>query len=227
MHWHLAHGSGEHHMQRDLELLHQTLQDGCPRWRCYRWDQTTLSLGRHQDCPASLGIPWVRRPTGGRAVLHGAGLDLTYALTWRPPSTWSRRRVYAYLCQVVQRTAATWGIPLELGGNQPYQRHASCFASHTHADLVWQGEKVSGSAQLWQQGVVLQHGTLLLAPDHQLWEQYLPGSRVRGLYEIAALLGGPMPSLEDLCRALHQHSQALLTDTSIVSLHAGENFNKS
>jgi len=212
-------GSGSHHMQEDLDLLAQTLQDGCPRWRFYVWDHPTLSLGRHQsppDLPALIPfLPWVQRPTGGRAVLHGAGLDLTYAFTWLGDPKMSRRQAYGYLCQILQQAVADFGIPLTLGSSSGYQHHSSCFASHTHADLTWHSYKVIGSAQLWQQGVVLQHGTMLLAPDYDLWERTLPGSQIRGLHEIAADLHLPPPSRTALCQALCAAAQRHLITTQV------------
>jgi lipoate-protein ligase A len=82
-----------------------------------------------------------------------------------------------------------------------YQQRLSCFATATTADLVWQGLKVVGSAQLWQQGVVLQHGTILLAPDRDQWDKVLPGSglRLKGVWEIAPpdLSGDPLADLRD------------------------------
>jgi len=210
-------------MEADLDLLRQTLEDGRPRWRFYVWEEPTLSLGRHQayqDLPPQLtsaGLPWVQRPTGGRAVLHGAGVDLTYALTWRANPSLSRRQTYIHLCQILQDAVAQWGIPLTLGGATVYQRHPSCFASHTHADLTWQDYKVIGSAQLWQQGVVLQHGTILLDPDYHLWQRLLPGSRIRGLYQIATDLHRPAPSLAALVTALATAAQDYLQPTPSTS----------
>ncbi|GAB4217770.1 MAG: lipoate--protein ligase family protein [Synechococcales cyanobacterium] len=205
----MQHASGSQHMAWDAAMLAQVVQGIWPDpvLRFYTWSSPTLSLGRHQapeSLPLAPDLPWVQRPTGGRAVLHGAGLDLTYALVWRPGSG-SRRQVYAHLSRFLQTGLAPW-LSLRLGAEDPYARQANCFASHTHADLVAEGFKVVGSAQLWQHGVVLQHGTILVDPDLEQWGQVLPGSQVRGLYE----LSGSRPTLTVLCDHLRQAAAELL-----------------
>jgi len=81
--------SGAWQMEQDAWLLQRLRHDPHPCLRFYGWDQLTLSLGRHQVWPDPLpGIPIVRRPTGGRAVLHQAAEDaaeLTYSLVFPPP----------------------------------------------------------------------------------------------------------------------------------------------
>lgn len=95
-----------------------------------------------------------------------------------------RREAYAWLCRFLVAGLADLGIEVQLGtATRGYIGERSCFRTATAADLCWQGKKVIGSAQVWQQGSVLQHGTLLLAPDWELWEQVMPGStaQVTGL----------------------------------------------
>ncbi|MEO1134554.1 MAG: lipoate--protein ligase family protein, partial [Cyanobacteria bacterium J06639_1] len=160
--------------------------------RFYQWSQPTLSLGFHQktrSLPASLpNLDIVRRPTGGRAVLHqatGERADLTYSLAIAN-ARGSRHEVYQQLCEFLIRGVATLGVELEFGmAGRGYAGEASCFRTATSADLCWQGRKVIGSAQLWRGSAVLQHGTILLDPDRAIWDRVLPGSsqRVVGLTE--------------------------------------------
>jgi lipoate-protein ligase A len=78
--------SGALNMARDEHALQSAARDGVPRVRLYAWERLTLSVGRTQQVERQvdlaacrrLGIPVVRRITGGRAVLHGS--DLTYSL---------------------------------------------------------------------------------------------------------------------------------------------------
>jgi lipoate-protein ligase A len=165
--------------------------------RFYQWDRPTLSLGQHQrvdslpNLSSTRQLLWVRRPTGGRAVLHqasGEGADLTYCIVAKGLGT-HRRRVYEHLCQFLHRGFARLGIDLTVGSShRGYVKEASCFRSATSADLCWQQRKLVGSAQYWQQGTVLQHGTILLQPDRAFWERVLPGSSqgVVGANEIAS-----------------------------------------
>jgi lipoate-protein ligase A len=154
------------------------LEQGEAALRFYRWSRPTLSLGFHQrqlpphwwDLQQRGVIDLVRRPSGGRAVLHGG--DLTYALVWPDPP---QRRVEAYraACRWLQEAFAAMGQPLTLGREVVRGQHGSnCFASATAADLVHgDGSKRIGSAQLWRRGALLQHGSIQLEPAAALWRQ--------------------------------------------------------
>jgi len=153
------------------------LEQRRPALRLYRWRRPTLSLGHHQrriephwlELAHGGAIDLVRRPSGGRAVLHGA--DLTYALVW-PDAPGSREAVYRLACRWLQETFAELGQPLAFGRQAARAQSASCFALSTAADLVHaDGGKRIGSAQLWRQGCLLQHGSIQLDPPAALWEQ--------------------------------------------------------
>ncbi len=152
-----------------------------PAFRLYSWMRPTLSLGWHQrrlephwcDLVRQGSLDLVRRPSGGRAVLHGG--DLTYALVWpRPQGTRSEvyRRALAWLVEAF----AAMGQPL-LGGSQAASlQRSSCFATSTAADLVHaNGAKRVGSAQLWRGGHLLQHGSIQLDPCPALWREVFGG----------------------------------------------------
>ncbi len=148
-----------------------------PALRLYRWRRPSLSLGHHQrriephwlELARSGSIELVRRPTGGRAVLHGG--DLTYALVW-PDALGSREGVYRQACRWLQKAFAELGQPLDFGRQAASGQPTSCFALSTPADLVHaDGAKRIGSAQLWRQGCLLQHGSIQLEPPAALWEQ--------------------------------------------------------
>ncbi len=133
--------------------------------RLYSWERPTLSLGFHQrsipgrwwELAAAGAIDLVRRPSGGRAVLHAG--DLTYALVW-PLATPQRREAYTQACEWLRRAFAALGQPLNFGSQAPSRERSSCFATSTAADLVHaDGAKRIGSAQLWRRGSLLQHGS--------------------------------------------------------------------
>lgn len=158
-----------------LDQLQQGLSGPCLRF--YTWSRPTLSLGFHQqqleprwrELAAAGVIDLVRRPTGGRAVLHGA--ELTYSLV-QVAATRRRREAYARACGWLQQAFAELGLPLGFGaarsGGGP--QRGSCFASATAADLVHaNGAKRVGSAQLWRGSLLLQHGSVLLDPPPALW----------------------------------------------------------
>lgn len=148
-----------------------------PAFRLYRWLRPTLSLGFHQH-------PWeshwsglldqglidvVRRPSGGRAVLHAG--EITYALIWPDPCM-ARKEAYRRSCAWLQLAFGQLGLPLQFGDQAAGMQGSNCFATSTAADLVHSGGvKRIGSAQFWRQGCLLQHGSILLQPPPVLWQQ--------------------------------------------------------
>jgi lipoate-protein ligase A len=169
--------SGSWQMALDGDLLQrrQTVL------RLYTWSRLTLSLGFHQRQLEPRWLDWqqrgrlelVRRPTGGGAVLHGT--DLCYALVL-PCDRFERMQAYSRICGWLQQTFAALGEPLRFGRERA-DGNPDCFASSTAADLVNdQGIKRVGSAQRWQGGWLLQHGSIQLAPADDARQALLPGS---------------------------------------------------
>ena len=151
------------------------LEQRAPAFRLYHWQRPTLSLGFHQhhlephwgDLAAAGLIELVRRPSGGRAVLHAG--EITYALVW-PDAPRQRPLAYALACGWLLDAFASLGLPLEPGQQTASLQRSNCFASSTAADLVHAGgAKRIGSAQLWRQGCLLQHGSILVEPPAELW----------------------------------------------------------
>ena len=218
--------SGEHQMARDRELCNSVFEQAlsAPILRFYQWERPTLSLGYHQSPESLPAIPnplaqpldIVRRPTGGRAVLHqasGLSADLTYCIVARDLGM-NRRQAYTYLCQFLIDGLRLLGVDADFGdGGRGYIGEASCFRTATSADLCWQGKKLVGSAQLWRKQTVLQHGTILLDPDRSLWEAILPGSsqQVIGLNEI---LKQPV-DVEDAIAAFNQAATQQFVDSGL------------
>lgn len=147
-----------------------------PAFRFYRWSQPTLSLGFHQrhlqpqwlEMARRGELALVRRSSGGGAVLHAGGL--TYALVWPDPPC-SRPEAYRQACHWLQQAFDHLAQPLAFGTAPAAAGGRHCFSSSTAADLVHaNGSKRVGSAQLWRQGCLLQHGEILLTPPADLWQ---------------------------------------------------------
>lgn len=176
--------SGAMQMAIDTWLLEQHrrgLQP--PTLRFYTWSTPTISLGYHQQRypPAWNHLTWngeaialVRRPTGGRAVLHAG--DLTYAIV-TSHLRGSRAETYAAICQFLIDGMRSLHIDLHYGNaGRGYMQQANCFGTATAADLVQSdGSKLIGSAQLRRGTTILQHGSIRLDPDLQL-EQHVFGT---------------------------------------------------
>ena len=138
--------------------------------RLYRWTRPTLSLGRNEPAAGvydferagRLGIDVVRRPTGGRGVLHDA--ELTYAVVAPVAAAGRLRAAYA----VVQRGLAAAlralgaGARLAAGGVPGPPRAGACFDATTGGEVVAGGRKLTGSAQARIGRAFLQHGSILI-----------------------------------------------------------------
>ena len=176
----LLDGPGSMQMAIDSWLLQQYQQGHPPTLRFYTWTPAALSLGfsqRKRIPPHWHSLHWqgnpidlVQRPSGGRGVLHQG--DLTYALVTDRPSL-NRQVSYQALCQFLIVGWAQFGVHLNFGKPyRPYMGSSNCFELATTADLVDEfGNKFIGSAQYYQQERVLQHGSMLLKPDIQLFHQ--------------------------------------------------------
>ncbi|WP_071516664.1 biotin/lipoate A/B protein ligase family protein [Geitlerinema sp. PCC 9228] len=172
--------SGQVQMAIDRWLLQQQIQgSSMPTLRFYTWYPPTISLGYHQrywdrawNDILYEGIPLdsVRRPTGGRAVLHQG--DLTYAVAV-PSMEGKTMEIYQHLCEFLIAGWRSLGVSLEYGqAGRNYIRNDNCFATSTGADLVLEnGAKFIGSAQVRKETSVLQHGSMLLNPDKELFAE--------------------------------------------------------
>jgi lipoate---protein ligase len=172
--------SGAIQMSIDRWLLDQHILGQIPpTLRFYTWSKPTISLGYHQrhypehwqslvwqDLPVDL----VKRPTGGRGVLHQG--DLTYALIGSG-FVGKRVEVYQQICQFLLDGWRSLNVELGYGtAGTGYIHNPNCFGTATSADLVCaDGYKLIGSAQLIKSGAILQHGSMRLNPDLELFHQ--------------------------------------------------------
>lgn len=172
--WHLVDDlevarDGAAEMEADLALLDRARSGGEARLRIYRFHAPTLTIGRFQpdtdvDVGAAtrLGVDVARRPTGGRALLHGA--EVTYAVALRrPPGTAGAvDALYCTLADALVRALAMLGVTAAVAPHPDPATSGVCLTGVQGADLRVGGRKVSGSAQLQRSGWVLQHGSILL-----------------------------------------------------------------
>lgn len=191
--------SGEIQMAIDRWLLEQhRVGQQPPVLRFYTWDPVAISLGYHQSrwpqrwhhlTWQGKPVDLVRRPTGGRAVLHQG--DLTYMVVMSDSggekggaiAKASRLAAYEAICQFLIEGWQSLGVQLHYGRAQRSYAHTSnCFATATGADLVLPtGAKFIGSAQLRSRGVILQHGSMLLEPCTELCSQVFGTEALEGV----------------------------------------------
>lgn len=167
-------------MALDAWLLDQHNQGlSPPVLRFYTWSPAAISLGYHQHhWPEAWNhLTWqgervdlVRRPTGGRAVLHQG--DLTYMVVMSGLAG-SRIQAYQTICQFLVEGWRSLGVQLNYGQTgRGYIHNPNCFGTATAADLVLEnGFKLVGSAQLRRGTAILQHGSMRLEPNPDLFSQ--------------------------------------------------------
>jgi len=151
--------------------------DSPPTLRLYGWRQPSVSLGAFQKITdvdtsycAAHDVHVVRRPTGGRGILHGE--ELTYSFSARNEGLFSQG-----LLDVYKKISAAFSLGLqrlglsvkmetrrERGSNR--ERSPLCFQSTSYGELTINGKKVIGSAQKrWGDGF-LQQGSIPYTIDH-------------------------------------------------------------
>ena len=160
---------GPWNMAADEVLLENAARLGIASLRFYTWSQPTLSLGYFQ--PAAVraelagldSLAWVRRSTGGAAIIHDQ--ELTYALALPPGRDW--HSVESWICRfhhLVAEVLTAVGLRAHVVvcGEEKKLGEVLCFLHQTPGDLLIAGSKVAGSAQRKWKGAILQHGSLLL-----------------------------------------------------------------
>lgn len=183
-----AEADGATNMALDEAILTDVLEGTSPpTLRFYAWSPPCLSLGRNQpladvdlaSCRAA-GVDVVRRPTGGRAILHTDELTYSVSLLQTDPLAAggvleSYRRLSEGLLTGLHRlgvqVSRAIGAPIAPSGRGVCQQRpatdltAVCFERPSDYEITVAGRKLVGSAQWRAQGGVLQHGTLPLCGD--------------------------------------------------------------
>lgn len=185
-HWRFVHTpslSPEMNMAVDEAILTMHSRGEVPPTiRFYSWDPATLSIGYfqkiekevHMESVRRHGFGFVRRPTGGRAVLHDQ--ELTYSVIVsenHPRMPNSVTESYRVLSTGLMHGFRRLGFHAEmvsLATEEEKKKYtsagsAACFDSPSWYELVVEGRKVAGSAQTRQKGTILQHGSILLDLD--------------------------------------------------------------
>jgi len=206
---------GAANMARDVAMLEAVAAgEAGPSLRLYGWDPPCLSLGRHQGVDAAdlrfcraEGIDVVRRPTGGRALLHH--LELTYAVVapaGSGPLPRALQDAYRAICGALVQALRSLGVAAELTPGEANLELPSphsvvpCFEAPAGGEVVVGGRKLIGSAMRAHGGAVLQHGAILLDWDGRLQAGALGLADDRALRPrvttLAAELGREPPAAE-------------------------------
>ncbi|QSZ27271.1 lipoate--protein ligase family protein [Aceticella autotrophica] len=144
-----------------------------PTLRFYTWDPPGLSLGYFQKYDKEVneamckkfGVDIVRRPTGGRAVLHDA--ELTYSFVIPEVNDYLDKTImgsYKKISEALIRGLKHTGIDANNvhKAEQGKSLSAACFDAPSWYEIVVEGKKLVGSAQTRNEGMLLQHGSIVI-----------------------------------------------------------------
>ena len=190
MNWHLIESgshTGRFNMKFDIELA-----KSCPHneafFRLYNWKPYCISLGANQlftdiniQKAKEDGIDVVKRPTGGRAILHAE--EITYSVVMPLNFGLSPKQIYSKISQALLKGLSDYNPQLtsaELESLQPnfpdllkQPSGVLCFASTAKSEVKYDSKKIIGSAQRKFNNVVLQHGSILCGTFHRRLPEYL------------------------------------------------------
>jgi lipoate-protein ligase A len=233
-HWRLLvtpPASGPDNMALDEALMARARASGEWVLRVYSWSSPTVSLGRNQTARGrydlerirARGLAVVRRPTGGRAILHHR--EITYSVTAPVDGAGDLRESYERINRLLVDGLRRLGVTAEVA--RPARRAAApgmapCFDAPTSGELTVGGRKLAGSAQWRSEGALLQHGSILVADDQSSLAELAVGSQ--SPVPVPATLAealGRAPSVADVADALAEAVRAL-EDSSAAHLAIDE-----
>ena len=223
-------------MARDTALQARAARTSETVFSIYSWDRPTLSFGRHQPATGlydltrihTAGVDIVRRPTGGRAILHHR--EVTYSVTAPLADAAPLREAYSRINRLLLDGLLRLGVAAELAAvreRAPSPSIRPCFETPAEGELVARGAKLVGSAQWRDDGALLQHGSILVDDDQSSLASFAVDSARRGGAPIAqpatltALLGRAPDAAEvasamfDAVRSLEDENATELTEDEI------------
>ncbi len=175
-----------YNMALDEAILRLRSRVGFDTLRVYMWRPSGVSIGRSQDffsalnlqCISRLGFTPVRRPTGGGALLHREGYEVTYSVVLS-----SRHPLYSLdvassaveIAKGVLGALSRLGVEPSISGSYVPSDTPLCYFRRGSSDVLIGGRKISGSAQYRIGDALLQHGTLLIDLDPEEWSCVIRG----------------------------------------------------
>jgi len=209
-------------MAIDVGLMDRARETGEAVFRLYSWVRPTVSFGRNQTAIgrydrarlAAEGVDVVRRPTGGRAILHHR--EITYSVTAPATDAVGLRASYARINTVLLDALRAIGVPVALAeaeGRALQPTDAPCFVTPSAGEMTVKGHKLVGSAQWRDNGALLQHGSILIDDDQSTLPRFMlsPPEAVPPAGTLRQVLGrapGPEELLRGIAGALQRHEGA-------------------
>ena len=185
-----------------------------PTLRFYGWQPAAVSIGYFQRAMSEIDLDRckehktavVRRLTGGRAVLHDA--ELTYSIVVREDDPLIPKTItasYRYFSNGLLAGLEALGIQAHMtmpvaayGQRKKEPASAACFDAPAHFEVAVDGKKLVGSAQVRKQGVILQHGSILLRFSAEQFAELLRMPSAEKREQTAQMLKGRAASIENI-----------------------------
>jgi lipoyl(octanoyl) transferase len=181
--------SAAENMAIDEAIMISVAQErSLPTIRFYDWQVPTLSYGYHQQAEHEIdfvelkkkGYDFVRRPTGGRMVLHKN--EVTYAVIAPVSERLSGNTVNSYreISMALAEGLRMMGLQKvelekgELSSSEQRLENNPCFSSSSRYEIKLEHKKIIGSAQVRKDNVLLQHGSILLNNDQSEIADFIP-----------------------------------------------------
>jgi lipoate-protein ligase A len=202
-------------MALDVALMEQAKRTHETVLRVYSWSSPTLSFGRNQPARgcydasrlAAEGIEVVRRPTGGRAVLHWR--EATYSVTAPADSRTQTQQSYDQINEILLCALRRLGVIATVVIRTAIARTPSnhpCFAEPSTGEIVATdgvgSAKLIASAQVRESGALLQHGSILVEDDQRLVADLSLSPTARPRAATLRSLLGRAPDFAEIANAL-------------------------
>lgn len=182
--------------------------DTPPTLRLYGWQMPALSLGCFQKASSinirycrSHNIPVVRRPTGGRAILHGD--ELTYSFAARTDGELFRKGLldsYTRISTAFIAALRTMGVNAEAKKKRERGRVLAksplCFRTTSYREILINKKKAIGSAQKRWQDSLLQQGSIPYACNEEAMRAIF-GEEAASLHAVMTGMRAELPGLDE------------------------------
>jgi lipoyl(octanoyl) transferase len=165
----------EMNMARDRALFEKVIEKEIPgAVRFYNWDKPAVTIGYHQKgfhfSDSSLGIPIIRRPTGGGAVLHSDDITFSICAPSRGLFKGDALNTYKLISGIFLEAFKACGFDARLNTSEGTFSNI-CFDRTAQLELTCRGRKIMGAAQVRKRGFFLLQGVIPLTVDAGLHER--------------------------------------------------------
>ncbi len=181
--------AGWFHMAADDLLATTFSSDYSAIISTYQWSPSAVSLGYHQtlddvDAVACRDRGWdiVRRPTGGRTLLHDGDLCYSIVVPIENNHYVQLRSLYSKVAESVVSVfndlglQATYSQPKRKQSNDDLSSMRLCLESNVRGEVLINGKKIAGASQRIYQNTILQHGSILINGIPEAIAQIIPHS---------------------------------------------------